>query len=620
MKHNNGGQKQWDNLSINDRKNRINKIKEALQNTKMSVENRKKLSDRMKKNNPSFNLDVVEKMKQSLRKTFNEKSEKEKQKIRQNWINAPKKAKGKVWTPTIFERKLIDLQIPDLAYTGDGKFWLNIGTKNNKPWNKNPDFKVRRQRKVIEVGDIHYWHTLDEIKKTIEAYKSKNFDCLYLTNDDFNDELWDQTQNKIHKFIYNHDVKILKIEKCKKFNGKINKDKEKYRYNIEVEDNHNYFANNILVSNCHQIESELMGQIEFLLSEYMFKRVGYSVSIPTFEELTEYEHWIQEHVTHLASLLADKIDELKKLNNYRIKLSKSSLEFEKLAGEAQELTSQTEELDRLVRRMRVFLNTLNTVEWIFTIEKTKKLKYKRVVFRPLTIDLFAADSLLNFGEHRLYLSATILDHKSFCKSLGIDHQEAEFIRVPSTFPPENRRLYFTNTGYMNMNNLDETLPNVVNDVIKALNYHKAEKGLIHCHSYKIANYIENNCSSPRLLFHTSENREDILQKFIKSTKPLVLVSPSMTEGLDLKDDLARWEIIVKIPYLYIGDKQVARRMKVDPEWYIWQTCLTLVQSYGRIFRSENDWGTAYLFDSGARSFIRKNRQILPEWFIEACMF
>ena len=590
----------------------------------------------------------------------------------------------------------------------DGKITTLKLTSNHKVWTKNRGYIVAEEL------------TLNDVIK-------------------FDDFTLDQIKNKIH------NVKILKIKKCKKIN-----DAEKFRFNIEVEDNHNYFANSILVSNCHRVESELMGQIEFLLSEYMFKRVGYPVAVPTFEELPEYEKWIEEHVHNLASLLADKSDELKRLNNYRIKLLKSSLEFEKLSGEAQELTSQIEELDRLVRRMRVFLSTLNTVEWIFTIEKTQKLKYKRVVFRPLTVDLFANDALLNFGEHRLYMSATILDHKSFCRSLGINHKEAEFIRVPSNFPVKNRRMYFTNTGYMNMKNIDETLPKIVEDVVKALTYHKEEKGLIHCvadnsivkiqenriklinelkpgiqiksfneitkqfefktvkkvydngikeciklkfltgdiictvdhlfltkrgwvkaidlnesddiindeksrekllskehvglkcvydleiednhnyicnnlvvhncHSYKIANYIEENCANSRLLFHTSENRENILQKFIQSKDPLILVSPSMTEGLDLKDDLARWEIIVKIPYLYIGDKQVARRMTVDPDWYNWQTCLTLVQSYGRIFRSETDWGTAYLFDSGARRFITKNKDILPKWFLEACMF
>jgi len=376
----------------------------------------------------------------------------------------------------------------------------------------------------------------------------------------------------------------------------------------------------MICDEAHNLEAELMGQIEFLLSEYMFKRVGYSVNVPTYEELTDYQRWIEDNVDLLSRLLNDKSNELNNINSKRVGLERTSKAFEKLSEDATELTSQVEELDRLVRRMRTFLASLDKVEWVFTQEKTHKFKMKRIVFRPLTVDIFANDALLSYGEQKLYMSATILDKKSFCKSLGIDHTQAEFIRVKSTFPPENRRIYFTNTGFMNLANIDETLPNVARDVARALDYHKTEKGLIHCHSYKIANYIENFCSNSRLIFHGPENRESILSTFMKSEIPLVLVSPSMTEGLDLKDDLARWEIIVKIPYLYIGDKQVARRMTVDPDWYNWQTCLTLVQSYGRIFRSEKDWGTAYVFDSGARSFIKKNKHILPDWFWEACMF
>ena len=170
---------------------------------------------------------------------------------------------------------------------------------------------------------------------------------------------------------------------------------------------------------------------------------------------------------------------------------------------------------------------------------------------------------------------------------------------------------------MNLKKIDETLPKIVEDVKKALNYHRTEKGLIHCNSYKIAKHIEDNCWNDRLIFHDTTTRESALQEFMTSGQPKVLISPSMTEGLDLKGDLARWEIIVKIPYPYLGDKQVSKRMEMDPDWYSWQTCLKLVQSYGRIFRSEDDWGTAYIFDSGAQNFINRNRRILPQWFLDA---
>jgi ATP-dependent DNA helicase DinG len=374
----------------------------------------------------------------------------------------------------------------------------------------------------------------------------------------------------------------------------------------------------MICDEAHQLEKELMGQIEFVLSEFMFKRVGYAVHVPTFDSLVDYKQWIQEHIANIGLLLHDKETEVGRLNSQRVGINRDSYDFSKLSGEVAELTSQAEDLDRLFRRMKTFLDTLSSVEWIFTVEHTEKKKMKRVTFRPLTVSLFAPDSLLRFGEQRIYMSATILDQKSFCRSLGINDETAVFIRVPSTFPVENRRIYFTDSGFMNKANIDDTLPNVARDLKRALEYHKTEKGIVHCHSYKIAQFIEENCVDSRLLFHTSESRELMLDRFIKSVEPLVLVSPSMTEGVDLKDDLARWEVIVKVPYLYIGDQQIARRMKIDPDWYNWQTCLTLVQSYGRIFRSEHDWGTAYIFDSGARAFIRRNREILPDWFLEAC--
>jgi Rad3-related DNA helicase len=376
----------------------------------------------------------------------------------------------------------------------------------------------------------------------------------------------------------------------------------------------------LILDEAHCIESEVLNFIEFLLSEYMFKRVGYPVNIPSYDTLDEYHKWIKENVSIVNNILVSKTKELNNLNNYRVNLNRDSHQFKKLSGEASELVSQIDEVDRLYRRMNKFLNTLNDVEWIFTIEKTEKLKMKRIVFRPLTINLFAGDSLLNLGEHRIYLSATILDKNSFCRSLGINADEAQFVRTPSTFPAENRKIFFANSGYMNLNKIQETLPNIVTDLNKALDYHREERGLVHCHSYKIANYIRDNCNNDRLIFHDSESREKMLSKFLSSKTASVLVSPSMTEGLDLKDDLARWEVIVKIPHLYIGDKQIARRMQIDPDWYTWQTCLTLVQSYGRIFRSEEDWGTAYIFDSSAKWFIKKNKDILPDWFIEACKF
>ena len=208
-----------------------------------------KISKRMSLNNPSYKDEVKQKIGKSWQKTFLAKSEKEQNKIRQRWINLPKYNAN----PTSFEQKIIDLGIKDIAFTGNGKFWLTLGKKDSgKKWSKNPDFKIRRQRKVIEVGDICYWHSEEEIQKVINAYKKINFECLYLTNDDFKDENWEQTTGKIFKFIYNHDeAKVISVKYLYSAPNK----QTQFKYNLEIEDNHNYFANGVLVSNCHHIRA-----------------------------------------------------------------------------------------------------------------------------------------------------------------------------------------------------------------------------------------------------------------------------------------------------------------------------------------------------------------------------
>jgi Rad3-related DNA helicase len=100
-------------------------------------------------------------------------------------------------------------------------------------------------------------------------------------------------------------------------------------------------------------------------------------------------------------------------------------------------------------------------------------------------------------------------------------------------------------------------------------------------------------------------------------KPTVLISPSLHLGLDLKDDLSRFQIITKIPYPNKNDRWIDARRKMDEDWYYWQTALKLIQGYGRSIRSKDDWAKTYVLDSAFRYFVRKNRNILPNWFIKA---
>ena len=171
--------------------------------------------------------------------------------------NAPK-FKGKMTVP---EKIINDFKIVGLKYTGNGfynkeNFFTVPLILDGKKKEKIPDFTCFSEKKVIEVMDFEYWHNKKEITPLTEAYLIQGYTCLILDAAEVvkNPE---QIKLDIYKFLYNHDVHPVSL--CYYKNGAQCKEEEIDVYDIEVEENHNYFANGILVSNCHHLVSPTSG-------------------------------------------------------------------------------------------------------------------------------------------------------------------------------------------------------------------------------------------------------------------------------------------------------------------------------------------------------------------------
>jgi Rad3-related DNA helicase len=242
-----------------------------------------------------------------------------------------------------------------------------------------------------------------------------------------------------------------------------------------------------------------------------------------------------------------------------------------------------------------------------------------VVFKPLSVDRYAEDRLFRHADTCLFMSATILDMNLFCKWLGIDPQEAYQIRVKSNFPASARPVHLKIVGNMSRRSINRTAPKTIPILEKIINYHRFEKGLIHTHNYNCQNYIINKIKNNRLIGHNSRNREYQLRKFEKSSENLVLVSPSMSEGVDLPYEKCQFQVIYKVPFPYLGDRQVNQRRKKDPKWYAYKTVMTLLQAYGRGMRAEDDYCETYILDGNIRMLLNNPlyRNLVPEFFKEA---
>ena len=87
----------------------------------------------------------------------------------------------------------------------------------------------------------------------------------------------------------------------------------------------------------------------------------------------------------------------------------------------------------------------------------------------------------------------------------------------------------------------------------------------------------------------------------------------MNEGVDLPGDECRFQIIYKLPYPDLGDRQIMLRANADEDWYNYKTALSLIQTYGRGMRFEDDYCVTYFIDSRIGEFVENDR-FIPDSF------
>jgi len=114
-----------------------------------------------------------------------------------------------------------------------------------------------------------------------------------------------------------------------------------------------------------------------------------------------------------------------------------------------------------------------------------------------------------------------------------------------------------------------------------------------------------------------DDRGAVIRQFTGITKPSILISPSITEGLDLVDDLARFAIFAKVPFGYMGDQWIKRRMQMSNEWYQRRAVISIIQGGGRVVRSKEDWGVVYILDESWGFLYNQTRNRIPQWWKDA---
>lgn len=358
----------------------------------------------------------------------------------------------------------------------------------------------------------------------------------------------------------------------------------------------------LVIDEAHNVEEQLSKFVEISFSENFAKNV-LKVRMPPINTQRQAIKWIEDE--YIPKLAKKKIHVQSMFDKFKGLKSK--------LNEMQSAAKQYEMMDKHLCKVNRFLEHHVADNWVMNINHADS-GGRRIEFKPVDVGPFTESHLFRNGERILLMSATILDKDAYCQSLGIDPAEVEFLSIGSPFPVENRPVFYTPVGSMARASLDDSLPKLVRQIEEIMTIHPDVKGLIHAHTFKIANYIKNNIRSKRLLIHNSENREEVLQKHYEGSEPTILISPSMTEGIDMKGDRSRFQVICKIPYPYLGDKVIKKRMNRHRWWYPYATSKVIVQALGRSVRSNDDWAVTYILDSDWSRFYGRNKTMFPPDF------
>lgn len=406
----------------------------------------------------------------------------------------------------------------------------------------------------------------------------------------------------------------------------------------------------LVVDECSELESEIMRFFEFSLSTKTVKRqVPASTRMDRFFKPLDpfYQRWSRvdpkmnfgDAIKEMRPDMGDNL--LANCLTWALDLAfiiKESGGFTKSNDEDVE-KEKKEIREKVIRQTKNMASAIDGgLPYFASVEDAEHnedfLPDYTVTVSPLEARTLLEQMFSDFADHMLFVSATTGTAKMFKATHGMNHPLVK-VEMPSGFPIENRPIYVVPAGNMSKRTQEQDAPAVMEKMAMIAKgdvpqhprlCHGKQKGVVHTYNNKITGMVEKAFRKAGmqnrviLLQGGGRTRAMNLDLFFKTDRPMILVSPSAMLGLDLKEDKGRWQIIIKVPYANLGDPSVDHRKNAIFGWYEWQTAKDLIQTFGRIVRSETDWGHTYILDDAFRGFYERNIELFPKYIRDAVRF
>jgi ATP-dependent DNA helicase DinG len=383
----------------------------------------------------------------------------------------------------------------------------------------------------------------------------------------------------------------------------------------------------LIVDEAHDFDDVMSDFISIKITENIIKKFKFSNEYDVLKRLKSITS-ISQYVSFLSFLESEILSTVESMEtglssqSRNVKQDKRDLKISKLLKSKNtdvKMMQLVTDLRQYQLKIEVFLKEYkdNPNNWVLEMSFNEKTKQKELSLEPIWAYDYLDKYVFSHYDMVFLMSGTILDKSLFCQLNGLDVSKAVYYSIGSPFNVKNRPIFYMPLGKMSFKQKEETFERYIPYIKKLLDKYKGKKGIIHTNSFELAKWIENKIKDPRLIFHDSTNKDEVLKMHMDSEIDTVIVSPSMDTGVSFDNDSARFQIIAKVPYPSLASQKNKLRQKNNPDWYSWKTVSGLVQMTGRPVRSSIDYADTIIIDGSFGDVIKHSSQFIPDWIQSA---
>jgi len=380
----------------------------------------------------------------------------------------------------------------------------------------------------------------------------------------------------------------------------------------------------LIVDEAHEFDDVISDFISIKITESIIKRMKFAEEKEIIEQLKaiktidDYNKFLKYMLEVIAKTI-DQIEGAMGAEKRDAVSDKRDIKIHRITGGQNKdikLMKIITDLKQYFTKITVFLKEYQAKpdNWVLETSYNDKTKNNEMSLEPIWAGEYLEKYIWSRYDMVVLMSGTILNKQIFSEINGIDVSKSVYYSISSPFPLKNRPIYYKPLGKSTYTKKEETFKNYIVWIEKILKKFESNKGLIHTNSFELSSWIQNKVLNTRLLFHDSQNKNEILRQHFENNNPSVLVSPSMSTGVSFDDDRSRFQIIAKIPYPSLGSKKNKMRQKQNPQWYALRTVQELLQMSGRIVRSETDYGATIIIDGSFSDILMHSSHFIPQWW------